>query len=350
MAHLGRGGDPVALVWAVLIAAAVGALISLPALRLSGIYLALGTAAFAVILDRWIFTMPKLTVFGLFDVDLFTQGTVAVDPLRMFGTTFDDPGAQIVIGAIAFALVSLVIVGIRRGRLGRRLIAMKDSEAACATLGMNLLGTKLLVFSISAGIAGLGGALYAMQLTSIQSGNFDLVNSLQVFALSVVGGIGAVGGALFAGISLYVVLPLITTLWPGTVKWVGLLPGGTGIGLGRDPNGAVSAMREGFAPLAASPSTLLVMTLALLASYGLRLTDAIDNWTFVIALFVIPIAAAATATLSAATTARTRARLEETSAPTPLEWVGIDRDWNEADVLELDAMLGTTAWEPHGAA
>ena len=201
-AHLGRGGDPLALVWAMLVAAAVGALIALPALRLSGIYLALGTAAFAVILDKWIWSLPKFSVFGLFNVDLFTQGSINVDSLRFFGTTYSDPGSQMVIGSIAFALVSLVVIAIRRGRLGRRLIAMKDSEAACATLGMNLFGTKLLVFAISAGIAGLGGALYAMQLTSIQAGNFDLVSSLQVFALTVVGGIGAVGGALFAGISL----------------------------------------------------------------------------------------------------------------------------------------------------
>jgi len=350
MAHLGRGGDPLALVWAVLIAAAVGALISLPALRLSGIYLALGTAAFAVILDRWIFTMPKLSVFHLFDVDLFTQGTVAVDPLRMFGTTFDDPGAQIVISAIAFGLMSLVVVAIRRGRLGRRLIAMKDSEAACATLGMNLIRTKLLVFSISAGIAGLGGALYAIQLTSIQSGNFDLVSSLQVFALSVVGGIGAVGGALFAGISLFAVLPLINSLWPGLAKWFGLLPGATGVGLGRDPNGAVSQMREGFSALAGSPSSLLVMTLALLAAYGLRLADAIDNWTFVAALFVIPLTAAIVATLSAAATQRTRARVDSEHVRTPFEWIGIDRDWTDEDVRELDAVLGSTDWEPSGTA
>lgn len=350
MAHLGHGGDPVALIWAVLISAAVGALIALPALRLSGIYLALGTAAFATILDRWVFTLPKFSVFGLFDVDLFTQGSIGVDPLKMFGTTFDDPGAQIVVGAIAFALVSLLVVAIRRGRLGRRLIAMKDSEAACATLGMNLFGTKLLVFSISAGIAGLGGALLAMQLTTIQAGNFDLVSSLQVFALTVVGGIGAVGGALFAGISLYVVLPLIGTLWPSTLRWVGLLPGATGIALGREPNGAVSQMREGFAPLAGSPSSLLVMSLALLALYGLRLVDAIDNWAFVIGLIAFPVVASAVATASAASKQRMLAKLEGTPARTPLEWVGIDREWNEADLTELDRVLGTPELELHGTA
>lgn len=349
MAQLGDGGNPVALIWVVLITAAVGALIALPALRLSGIYLALGTAAFALTLDSWIFSLPDLSVFGWFDVTFF-RGSVQVDPLRLFGTTFNDPGAQIVIAAVTFALVALFVVAIRRGQLGRRLIAMKDSEAACATLGMNLLGTKLLVFSISAGIAGLGGALYSMQLRSIQAQNFDLISSLQVFALTVVGGIGAVGGALFAGISLYVVLPLIAVLWPGMIRWVGLLPGATGIGLGRDPNGAVSQMREGFAPLAQSPSALLVMTLALGALFGLRVIEAIDNWAFVIGLFVIPLAASIVATLSAAASARNLAIVDDAETPTPLEWVGIDRPWRDSDLDELDRVLGTSDWEAHDAA
>ncbi len=350
MAHLGHGGDPIALVWAVLVSAAVGALIALPALRLSGIYLALGTAAFATILDRWIFTLPKFSVFGWFDVDLFTQGSINVDPLAAFGKTFNSAASQIVIGAIAFALVAFLVVMIRRGRLGRRLIAMKDSEAACATLGMNLFGTKLLVFSISAGIAGLGGALYAMQLTSIQAGNFDLVNSLQVFALSVVGGIGAVGGALFAGISLYAVLPVIGVLFPGVVRWVGLLPGVTGIGLGRDPNGAVSQMREGFAPLATSPSSLLVMSLSLLALYGVRLLDAIDNWTFVAGLVIVPLVASAIATVSAASKERLLAQLNDAPDRTPTEWIGIDRPWTDEDLAVLDRALGTSELELHGPA
>jgi hypothetical protein len=109
-------------------------------------------------------------------------------------------------------------------------------------------------------------------------------------------------------------------------------------------------MREGFAPLAGSPSTLLVMSLALLASYGLRLADAIGNWTFVFALVAIPLVASAVATLSAAAAQRTRARLEDATVPTPLEWVGIDRSWTDDDVRELDAVLGTTEWEPSGAA
>ncbi|MEP6624066.1 MAG: hypothetical protein ABJC79_06470, partial [Acidimicrobiia bacterium] len=137
------------------------------------------------------------------------------------------------------------------------------------------------------------------------------------------------------------VLPIIGTLFPSLIRWVGLLPGATGIGLGRDPNGAVSPMREGFAPLAGSQSSLLVMTLALAALYGLRLAEAIDNWTFVIGLVVIPLVASAVATLSAASEQRTLAQLEHQPDRTPLEWVGIDRPWTAADVEALDRQLGT---------
>lgn len=351
MAHLGAGGDPLALVWAVLIAAAVGAVIALPALRLSGIYLALATAAFAVILDRWVFTLPNFAVFGLFDVNLFGNGSVGVDPLKFLGTTFDDPSSQMVLCAVAFALVSLLVIAIRRGRLGRRLLAMKDSEAACATLGLNLLRTKVTVFAISAGIAGFGGALYGMQLSSITPSNFDLVSSLQIFALSVVGGIGAVGGALFGAVSLLALLPLLATLIPSLSRWVVLLPGGAGIALGRNPNGAVHDFREGFEPLLKAPRVLAGMVVAMLACYGLRLADVIDNWTFVVLLVVALGAAGILSGLARPKAVEVAAgeSIEEIE-DVPLEWRGIDRPWTPEDVMELDREVGLSEVELHGVA
>ena len=161
------------------------------------------------------------------------------------------------------------------------------------------------------------------------------------------------GGALFAGISLYVVLPLIVTLWPGAVRWVGLLPGGTGIGLGRNPNGAVHDMREGFAALAGSPSSLLVMTLAVLAvlrpaarrrdrQLDVRRLPRRDPAGRVDRGDALGRGRAADA--GASSTASPRRR--------PLEWVGIDRPWNDDDVDALDRYLGTSEseWEPSGAA
>ncbi len=350
MAHLGASGNPLALLWAVLIAAAVGAIVALPALRLSGIYLALGTASFAVVLDRWVWNLPKFGVFGWFQVNLFAQGSVAVQPLKAFGTTLDQPDAQIVVTSIVFALVALLVIFIRRGRLGRRLLAMKDSEAACATLGLNLLGTKLLVFSLSAGIAGLGGALYAMQLTSIQPGNFDLVSSLEVFALTVVGGIGAVGGALFGAVSLFAFLPLIVQIWPGLVRWVGLLPGLTGIGLGRNPNGAVHDIREGFLPLLQSPPALLGMVGALVVFYALRIADVITNYPYLILSVAAPVVATIVAGLLKPKAVEEAAGNLEEVLDVPLEWRGIDRPWTEADLEELDRAVGIEEVSLHGTA
>lgn len=350
MAHLGSDGDPLALVWAVLIAAAVGAVVALPALRLSGIYLALGTAAFAVVLDRWVWNLPRFEVFGWFEVNLFTQGSVDVRPLKVFGTTLDEPDAQIILTSITFALVALLVVWIRRGRLGRRLIAMKDSEAACATLGLNLLGTKLTVFALSAGIAGLGGALYAMQLTSIQPTNFDLVTSLQVFALTVVGGIGAVGGALFGALSLFGFLPLITQLQPDLVRWVGLLPGATGIGLGRNPNGAVHEIREGFLPLLKSPPALIGMVTGLVLLYALRMLDVITNWPYVILSILCPVVATIVAGLLKPKAVEEAAGHLEEIVDVPLEWRGIDRPWTDDDLEELDRAIGLDEVAVHGTA
>ncbi|HEY7439147.1 MAG TPA: branched-chain amino acid ABC transporter permease, partial [Acidimicrobiia bacterium] len=347
VAHLGATGNPLALVYAVVIAAAVGALVALPALRLSGIYLALGTAAFALILDRWIFTMPKLTVFGLFSVSSFNQGSVDVQPIKLFGDAIASPASQMVFGAIVFALVALFVTAIRRGRLGRRLLAMKDSEAACATLGLNLLGTKLLVFAISAGIAGLGGGIYGMQLGSINPTYFSLVQSLQVFALAVVGGIGAVGGALFAGVSLALVLPLLAALFPSLNSWIPLLPGGAGIALGRNPNGAVDDMRQGFLPLYKAKGVLIATLVLMAVVYALRLADVIANWPFVILMVGIPMVATGVAGFVQPTTLETE---EELRAPeVPLEWRGIDEPWTAEDLDELDRVVGLSEVELHGA-
>jgi branched-chain amino acid transport system permease protein len=254
-----------------------------------------------------------------------------------------------VLVAVAFALVSLIVISIRRGRLGRRLLAMKDSEAACATLGMNLLGTKLTVFAISAGIAGFGGALYAMQLSSITPSNFELVSSLQIFALTVVGGIGAVGGALFAGAALLLFLPLLVTFIPAMSRWVVLFPGGAGIALGRNPNGAVHDIREGFEPLLKATKVMTGLVVALAGLYALRVLDVIDNWPFVILSIVAIGAAGILAGLAKPEAVEEAAGESEAEiADVPLEWRGIDRPWSESDVEELDREVGLSEVELHG--
>ncbi len=169
--------------------------------------------------------------------------------------------------------------------------------------------------------------------------------------LTVVGGIGAVGGALFGAASLLVLLPLLATLLPSIARWVVLLPGGAGIALGRNPNGAVHDIREGFAPLFESRRMLIVTGVALAGVYAVRLADIIDNWMFVIASLVVFFAGTAVANLTQPKAVEAAAGVPEAEIEdVPLEWRGIDRPWTDADREELDRQIGLSEVELHGVA
>jgi branched-chain amino acid transport system permease protein len=138
----------------------------------------------------------------------------------------------------------------RRGSFGRRLVAMKDSPAACATLGVNILRTKVAVFALSAAIAGFGGALLATLLGSAGTANFQVLNGLPYVILIVVGGASVVSGALVGGL-LFQSFPLLVDKLPGVkfnigdtvvlplVWWQRMGTGLLGITLGRRPEGIV---------------------------------------------------------------------------------------------------------------
>ncbi|MCU1430484.1 MAG: branched-chain amino acid ABC-type transport system, permease component [Actinomycetia bacterium] len=352
MAHLGGGGDPLGLLWAALICAGIGALVAIPALRLSGIYLALATAAFAVMLDRWIFNLPNFRVFGWFNVKLFEQGSVAVTRLKVFGLDTSSPRAQVVLGAVAFSLIALFVVALRRSRFGRRLLAMKDSEAACATLGMNLVGTKVAVFALSAAIAGVGGALYGGVQQSVNAQMFSFINGLPIFMLAVVGGIGAIGGAFFAGISLALLTTILPDVVPSLSHLLLITPGLIGISLGRNPSGAVSQIREGFAPMRQSKVALGFLAASLTAIVVLRSTNTIANWPTFFAALVVLVASVPIGEMFAH---KAPAEVAEepgagAGAEIPLEWVGITRPFTDEDVRQMDAALGISEVEMYGAA
>ena len=142
---------------------------------------------------------------------------------------------------------------------------------------------------LSAGIAGLGGALYGMQLGAISPERFNLVAGLPIFVLVVVGGAGLVGGALFAGISP--LRPPAAHVRPRrrpSTKINTVTPGLTGIGLGRNPSGVVPLMSEGVAPVRKDRPVLLGMIGAMVAVYVLRRLDVFANWPFVILLVRLP--------------------------------------------------------------
>jgi branched-chain amino acid transport system permease protein len=285
VAHAGPRGNPIAILWAVLITALVGAIIALPALRLSGIYLALSTAAFAVMMDLWIFPLPKFTIFG-HRFDLFQAGSLTVKRPRFFGLSIEGPKVYFVFGAACFALVALVVVWVRRSNFGQRLIAMKDSPAACATLGLNLTFTKLAVFTLSAGMAGLGGALYGGAIRTADAGLLQFFTGLTILMVMVIGGINTIGSALFAGIFLGT--PILANLFPSLKELPLVLAGGAGIGLGKNPNGfIVNDIRPKWDVFLQEPLALIGVMAAMVLVWVLRVAHLIDNWPYAIASLAI---------------------------------------------------------------
>ena len=317
--HLGAHGELWALPVAVLVAAAVGALIALPALRLSGIYLALGTAAFAVVLDRWIFTLPGFELLGV-RITLFDQGSVTVTGPDLFGLHLTSPAQLLVLSAVCLALAALGVAALRRGRFGRRLIALCDSEAAYVTLGGRLLVAKAAVFGLSAGIAGLGGVLYGMQLQTVTAERFSLVAGLPVFLIAVIGGLGAVGTGLFAG----VVFVLPVQLLHGAGPWVhdvsALLVALAGMGLGHSPSGVLARMRVQWVPLGGNRRLLSGLLAVLGVCWLLAALDMANGWL----LLVIAFGTAVVLRVRAAAAQQPRTGI-------PPEWWGVRRPWRPED-------------------
>ena len=229
MARVG-GGSLLGLLAAMALAGAVGAIIALPALRLRGLYLALATFAFGLLMDNMFF--PSSVAFTY-------NGSVHVNRPGLFGLSFRADTSFVVFLAVVFALLAMVLLAMRRGPFGRLLLAMKDSEAACATLGLSLTRTKLAVFTLSAAIAGLGGALFGAMSTQVGGLQFAAENSLPVLLLAVIWGMATTSGAFFGGISYQLVNTKLQALFPGIPNLTYAFTGLAGIAVGVNPDGAV---------------------------------------------------------------------------------------------------------------
>ena len=193
MDKFGTGGSLLCLLMAAVLAGGVGAVISLPALRLRGLYLALLTMAFASLMDNAFF--PWSAVFGF-------DGSVPIHRPDLFGLDVSSDKAFTVFLAVVFALFSIALLALRRGPFGRVLVAAKDSEAACATLGLSLTTTKLVVFTLSAAMVGVAGALFAAAEAVAGGTNFEMFESLLILAVVAIGGASVCSGALAGGLAI----------------------------------------------------------------------------------------------------------------------------------------------------
>ena len=221
------GGDSIlGLVAAGLICIPVGALVALPALRLQGLYLALVTFGFASVARDLLIQ----------DRHLFGDGPVTVGRLDLFGISFEGDKAFLVLCGAVFAAMGVGILAVKRGPFGRRLAALRDSQAACATLGMDVRVSKIVVFCLSASMAGVAGALFGGFQRSISDISFEPINNIVLFLFAVVGGVTTVTGALIGGV-LFALLPYVQAEKPELGGLVFAAIAAVAIGLGRQPNG-----------------------------------------------------------------------------------------------------------------
>jgi branched-chain amino acid transport system permease protein len=220
------------LLLAVLIAAAVGALVAIPVLRLTGLYLALATLAFAQLMDKLVFQASFAYEIG---------NPLSADRLSVLGLKFSGTGAYTVLMTVFFVLVALLVIAVRRGRLGRILVAMRDSQAACGTLGLDLRWMRVGLFAGSAGIAGLAGALFAGLRGTTVSADFQFFSSLLLLLMAVVWGVTSVTGAVLGGAFL-MYLPVAQSNNPSIAGLLFVLLGVGAVVVGRDPNGLANKL------------------------------------------------------------------------------------------------------------
>ena len=289
---------------AVVVCMIVGGLIALPALRLRGLYLGLATFAFAIIVDQLVLQQANAlhpNLFGWkFELNLFTNRTLTVPRPHWFGVDFTNERSYLMLLTVTFALIGIGLIALRRSAYGQMLVAMKDSPAACATLGLNIVRLKLSVFMLSAGIGGLGGLLWAAQIRTIDNTRFDLLLGLSLFLLAVVGGIGYVSGALVAGLLMAVVSTVLPEMFDNfgndvpQLRWLFVDVLGNfnkfvgvaliGIQLGKNPSGVAQQVMDGFRPLAKAPVAAAVWAAGVVGLWALAWRDVISNWDFVIVL------------------------------------------------------------------
>ncbi len=166
-----------ALLAAVSVAIAVGAVAAIPSFRLSGIYLAVATFGFGLLVQNLLF--PTFLMFGQID-------SVKVSRPHLIGINATSDRAYYFLALIVAAVCAGIIVGVRRSRLGRLLRGLSDSPAALEAHGTNTRLTRLYVFCISAGIAAIGGVVIAGVTQSAggtASGPFGYFNSVVMLAI-----------------------------------------------------------------------------------------------------------------------------------------------------------------------
>lgn len=199
----------VAAVAGTLVAAMGGMMLAIPSLRLKGHYLAMATLGFGEIVSILLVEMREVTGGP--------DGFSGIPPVSVAGLEATGPADSVRIVWIFAGLALLLVANMIGRRPGRALQALHASELGAKACGVDVSTLKVKVFTLSAGMAGLAGVLYAHSVKFISPSTFNLNLSIILVAMVVVGGTGSLAGAV-AGAILLSTLPFVDALLPGVPR------------------------------------------------------------------------------------------------------------------------------------
>lgn len=205
----------IAIAVGALVAAFAGFLIGIPVLRLHGDYLAIVTLAFGEIIKELITCLivgyDENGLHMAFNYD----GTKSIDSLGLTetgrviikgaqGATGTETIATFGAGFILILIALFIALNLIDSRTGRNALAIRDNRIAAESVGVNVTRTKMIVFVISAALAGAAGALYGLNYSNLVSSKFDFNTSITILVFVVLGGLGNMTGSIIAAAVLYI--------------------------------------------------------------------------------------------------------------------------------------------------
>jgi branched-chain amino acid transport system permease protein len=130
------------------------------------------------------------------------QGVLQIPKPKLFMLTLGSPVQLFYLTLVCSAVAAFVAWQLENSRLGRAWMALRDDEDVAQALGINLIRSKLLAYGLGAAFAGLAGSIFAVMLTSVYPSSFQLLISINVLALIIVGGMGSLPGVVLGSIAL----------------------------------------------------------------------------------------------------------------------------------------------------
>lgn len=207
------GGDALLAVGAGTVAGALASLaIGLPAIRLRGFFLAVATLAFAVATHRYFLRLDWM----------FPEGVI--DRPVLFGRwDLEDERTYYYVCLAVLAVVTLIVASVRKGRIGRTIVGVRDNTRAAQAFGIDATRAKLQSFVLSGAIAGLAGAMLVFHQHRMQVDQYTPAESLQVLAMTLIGGLGSIPGAIIGAVYVKGAQYFLPNPWSFLATGLGML-------------------------------------------------------------------------------------------------------------------------------